>query len=153
MEYLGTYLNQEAYWLEFRKFMDEDFPTENWTCLIIANNFVGADYFNHFMGKCIENKATSVIVTGRYGYEILEKVYPMQSQMDLFDKSLEVGNTEVVLNMENFADSCYSSFYYNCNPLDPNWENQIIFTDIYYPNRVKSLKKLIQNFNSSVARE
>ena len=150
MEYLGNYLNQDAHRLEFKTFMDEEFPKEHWTCLIFANNFVSTDYFNHFMMKCIENKATSLIITGRYGYELLEKTYPLERQMDLFDKSFEVGKTEIVLNQENFAESCYSSFSHNYNPLDPNWENQLVFTDIYYPNRVKSLKKLIGTFNSGL---
>ena len=150
MEYLGEFLNQKAYWLEFRKFMDEDFPKAHWTCVIFANNFVSTDYFNHFMMTCIENNATSVIITGRYGYELLEKTYPLERQTDLFETPLEVGKTEIVFNQENFAESCYSSFTHNYNPLDPNWENQLIFTDIYYPNRVRSLKNLIKKFNSGL---
>ena len=148
MEYLGNFLNQDAYWLEFRLFREETFPNEHWTCVIYANNFVGTDYFNHFTKKCVENHATSIIITGRYAYEFLEKTYPLESQTDLFDHTFEVGKTEFVLNMETFSESCYSSFFHNNNPLDPNWENQLVFTDIYYPNRVKSLKKLIREFNS-----
>jgi len=149
MEYLGKFLNQNAYWLDFKTFMAEEFPTEHWTCLIFANNFVSTDYFNHFMMKCVEHNATSVIITGRYAYELLEKTYPLERQTDLFEKAFEVGKTEIVLNQENFTESCYSSFFQNYNPLEPTWENQMIFTDIYYPNRVRSLKKLIKDFNSA----
>jgi hypothetical protein len=151
MEYIGTHLGREAYWIDYEEMTNEEnLPSGDWIWFAIANTKFDEKKFKEISRKAIDNGLLEFKGQGKMGSNL-------HGSFDLVMVDLEIDEGYSVIDImttgdddSNLTNSFWECFCATCLPAKTNYDNlKILCADLNGKDRKNELKVNIERFNEN----